>query len=297
MMVKKTATRNVLSVVLCVAVFLCLSGQLSHVRPLAAASGATASLHVVKYDSDANTILAGRTIDYQWMEKNLPVQGDGVTHYYHQGPVFDGDPWDPGESVNLKDKGAVRGTDVKDLCDLVGGMSPDDEVILRAVDGWSTRLAYSNIYEPSDRQGPVVLCWFKGTDGGDGQGSSYPGNDGYNEAIQVVFMAQTKNGEGKYVFGNSDMQACLPEEKYQHFYEGLPSTNGLSGKWIDAVVVCPAGSTPDVADGDTHAATEASRRIPWLPIGLGAAGLLMVAVGVCLIIRKRGQSGAPTGGS
>jgi hypothetical protein len=43
------------------------------------------------------------------MEANLPVQGDGATHYYHQGPVFEGDKWDPEETANLKDKGAVMG--------------------------------------------------------------------------------------------------------------------------------------------------------------------------------------------
>ena len=28
------------------------------------------------------------TKTYQWLEANLPVLGDGTTHYYHQGPVF-----------------------------------------------------------------------------------------------------------------------------------------------------------------------------------------------------------------
>jgi hypothetical protein len=297
MMVKKAATIAVLSTVLCVAV-LCVSSQLPCLQPLLAATGATKSLHVVKYDRNG-TVLAERTVNYQWMEKTLPVQGDGVTHYYHQGPVFEGDVWDPGESVNLKDKGAVKGTDVRDLCDLVGGMSPDNEIMLKGVDGWSTRLAYTNVCEPSDRQGPVVLCWYKGSDGDDADsyGSGYPGEDAYSEAIQIVFMARTTNAEGQYVFGNSDMQACLPEEEYQHFYEGLPSTNGLSGKWIDTVAIYPIGSAPIVPDNDTHAVpADASGRIPWLPIGLGGAGLLMVGVAVYLVVRGRGQASPPMGG-
>jgi hypothetical protein len=288
----------VLPTVVCVAVLLCVSAELSHVQSVAAAGGATTSLHVAKYDSDGDTILAGRTIDYQWMEKNLPVQGDGVTHYYHQGPVFEGDMWDPSESVNLKDKGAVKGTDVRDLCELVGGMSPNDEVMLKAVDGWSTILAYSNIYEPSDRQGPVVLCWYKGSDSGDEyeQGSGYPGRAAYDQAIQIVFMSRTANAEGKYVFGNSDMQVCLPEERYQHFYEGLPSTNGLSGKWIDEVAIYPTGSEPNTPDSDTPSATvDASSGIPWLPIGLGGAGLVMVCVAIYLLVRERGRARPPMG--
>jgi len=57
--------------------------------------------------------------------------------------------WDPQETSNLKDKGAVKGTAVKDLCDLVGGMSPGDEVSIIAVDRWHTDFAYSNIISPS----------------------------------------------------------------------------------------------------------------------------------------------------
>ncbi|MDD1634414.1 MAG: argininosuccinate synthase, partial [Methanomicrobiales archaeon] len=34
------------------------------------------------------TVMAERTVDYRWLEANLPVLGDGVTHYYQQGPVF-----------------------------------------------------------------------------------------------------------------------------------------------------------------------------------------------------------------
>ncbi len=284
---------------LCFAVMLCLSAQLSHAAPAVAAAGATTTLRVMKLDSEG-AVLGGRTVDYQWMEKNLPVQGDGVTHYYHQGPVFEGDMWDPGETVNLKDKGAVRGTDVGDLCELAGGMSPGDEVMLVAVDNWSTRLAYSNVYEPDDRQGPVVLCWYKGVDeaSADSHGYGYPAEDAFDQAIQIVFMARTANAEGKFVFGNSDMQVCLPEEEYQHFYEGLPSTNGLSGKWIDRVVICPAGSTPAIPDSDTHAAaTDSSGGTPWLPIAMGGAGLLMVGAAGYLLLRRKGRARPPAGGA
>ena len=93
------------------------------------AMAATTQLHIVKYAKDGITILNETTKTYQWMEANLPVLGDGATHYYSQGPTFnETDPWDDAEWQNIvpdRDWGAVKGTDVKDLCDLVGGMSAE----------------------------------------------------------------------------------------------------------------------------------------------------------------------------
>ncbi len=50
---------------------------------------ATTEVHIVRYAADGATVLQETTVDYRWMEENLPVLGDGETHYYHQGPVFD----------------------------------------------------------------------------------------------------------------------------------------------------------------------------------------------------------------
>ncbi len=215
-------------------------------------------MHVVKYAEDGVTVVDEETVSYQWMEKNLPKCGDGVTHYYHQGPSFDPDNlWDPDETVNLKDKGAVMGTNIKDLCDLVGGMAPGDEVLMHAVDNWTIKFKYANVYEPQDRQGTIALCWYNGEDALEGEryGEGYPSNNGYRTALQIVIMAKTTNAEGKYVFGNSDMQAVMPpEEGYSHFYqdsEGFwPSTNGLSGKWIDSIVIYPTGTAPEIPESD-----------------------------------------------
>jgi hypothetical protein len=244
------------------------------------AAGATTSLRIIRYTEDGTSILKAQTVTYQWMEQNLPVHGDGVTHYYHQGPIFEGDIWDPDETNNLKDKGAVKGTALRDLCDIVGGMKPGDEVAVYAVDGWHTEFAYSNVYEPSDRQGIITLCWYKGEGSGDEDfGAGYPGNDTYNAAIQIVFMAGTANGEGKYVFGNYDMKIALPEEKYQHFYEGIyPSTNGLSGKWITDIYIYNSMGKPDfkAAIEPMSEAPEKKNAVPWLAIALGTAGILLV---------------------
>jgi hypothetical protein len=251
------------------------------------AAGATTTVHLIRYGDDGVTVLTEEMVDYEWMMENLPVYGDGVTHYYHQGPVFEGDMWDPGETINLKDKGAVQGTSVRDLCDLVGGMNPEGELVIRSVDGYEIKQAYDNVYEPLDIQGPVVLCWYKSEDVGSSEdhGFGYPGNDAYSSALQIVFMAKTKNAEGKYVFGNSDMRISLPEEKYQHFYEGLPSTNGLSGKWISELRIYPAGAPSN--SGENAVPSADSDRIPWILIVLGAIGLLLVLMGIYMLVWKR----------
>ena len=92
-------------------------------------SAATTEVHIVKYAVDGTTVLNETTVTYQWMMNNLPVLGDGVTHYYAQGPVFKDAPvpvikdlirCNVTEDNNIveKDLGAVRGTNVTDLCDI-----------------------------------------------------------------------------------------------------------------------------------------------------------------------------------
>lgn len=256
---------------------------------VAVAANATTSVHIVKYDADG-TVLSETTKTYEWLQDNLPVQGDGITHYYHQGPVFEGDMWDPSEMLNLKDKGAVKGTAVKDLCELVGGMSPYNEVMLRAIDGWHTEFAYENIYEPLDEQGIITLCWYNGGDptSGEEYGIGYPGTTHYHSALQVVFMAGTVSPDGKYVFGNSDMKICLPDEKYQHFYEGLASTNGLSGKWISEIAIF-SGEAP-VKAGEKltpETDTNGTSSIPSLSLLLGIAGGVIVLTSGIIIFKSK----------
>ena len=49
---------------------------------------ATTELTITKYASDRVTILNQTTKDYTWLAANLPVFGNGYTHYYMQGPIF-----------------------------------------------------------------------------------------------------------------------------------------------------------------------------------------------------------------
>jgi len=265
----------------------------------ASAAGSTSNVHIIKYAADGETMLAEKTVSYEWMQQMLKIYGDGKTHYYHQGPIFDGDKWDPEEIRNLKDKGAVKGTSVKDLCDLLGGMSDGDEVMLVAVDGWHAEFAYANIYQPLDRQGIIALCWYNGgyAQDSEGYGQGYPGNNAFESALQLVFMTGVPNPEGKFVFGNSDMKLALPQEKYQHFYEGqYPSTNGLSGKWIAEVRIysggIPAGlkidyTTANYPPAEHDSNSGAGQSIPWIPIAMGAVGILVLLGGVFFFTRFR----------
>ena len=205
----------------------------------------TTAIHVVKYAADGTTVLNETTVDYYWMEANLPVQGDGKTHYYHQGPVFTDlkeDQWDRNESTNFKDMGAVKGTAVRDLCDLLGGMAPGDEVMVKSGDGYHVEFPYSNIYKPDPRQGTITVAWFNGDESsvGERQGTGHPPD--YHVGMRLVFFADNStNREGKHIFGNQDMREAMPAETIHLFDNLYPSTSGYTVKWVDEVRIYPGG--------------------------------------------------------
>jgi hypothetical protein len=205
----------------------------------------TTAIHVVKYSADGTTVLNETTVSYHWMEAYLPVQGDGKTHYYHQGPVFADEKeaqWDVNETTNFKDMGAVRGTAVRDLCDLAGGMSPDDEVMMKAGDGYHVEFPYENIYSPDPRQGSIAVCWFNGEESatGERQGSGFP--PGYHTGMRLVILADNStNSAGKHVFGNQDMRAVMPAEMIHLFDNLYPSTSGYAVMWVNELRIYPGG--------------------------------------------------------
>jgi len=211
----------------------------------AANAAPSTAIHVVKYAADGSTILNETTVTYQWMEAYLPVQGDGTTHYYHQGPVFTDDKeaqWDANETTNFKDMGAVKGTAVRDLCELAGGMVPGDEVMVKAGDGYHVEFPYDNIYNPEPRQGPISVCWFNGEESslGERQGTGYPPD--YHVGMRLVFFADNStNAAGKHVFGNQDMREVMPAETIHLFDNLYPSTGGYTVKWVDEIRIYPGG--------------------------------------------------------
>ncbi len=208
------------------------------------AMAATTSVNIVKYAADGTTVLAQTSRTYQQMRDGMTVLGDGTTHYYHQGPVFvdDADPateetlrWNATENTNVleKDMGAVRGTNIKDLCDLVGGMSPGDELKVKSSDGWNMAFAYKNVYEYSSREGPMVLTWQK-----DGQ---YP-DTGYATGMRLVWFADTSvNPWGVHAFGNWDWHEAADPQYWYYNYgnqgEKYPTTTGLSAQVVSDILI------------------------------------------------------------
>lgn len=245
------------------------------------AMATTTSLHIQKIGVDGKTILAEKTVDYRWMEQNLPIEGDGTVHYYHQGPVFADDPdpaaeellrWNQPEDRNVreKDMGAVKGTKLPDLTDLVGGMNPGDTVRVKADDGFSRTFAYENVYNPPPRQGPMVITWFRADDG-------YVPD--YTTGMRLVFFADNAtNPWGIHAFGNWDWhESAAPE--YWYFYiqgnERYPTTTGLSVQSVSEITVYQGNNS---AGSGTNATSGPSPVLEALLIvcAFGLAGLFLM---------------------
>jgi uncharacterized repeat protein (TIGR02059 family) len=262
------------------------------------ASAATTSLTITKLASDGTTILEQKTVTFQELRDGMladgteiPIMGDGTTHYYHQGPVFIDDPdeeteqmlrWNQAEDTNwdTKDMGALKGTNLTDLCNLVGGMADGDRIKVIASDGWSKYFAYKNVYQYSvDREGPMVVCWYKN--------GLYP-DSGYNEGMRLIWFAAATWKEGPTsivglpsgfynVFGNWDWHEAADPEYWYYYMSGgekYPTTTGISGQVVakltiystQAPPVAPvAAFTADVTSGDAPLAvnfTDQSTNIP-----------------------------------
>jgi hypothetical protein len=207
------------------------------------ASGATTSVTIIKYAADGTTVLEQTSVTYQWMQANLPVLGNGTTHYYHQGPVIIDNAdeateqalrWNPAEDTNVqeKDMGAVKGTNLKDLCNLVGGMSEGDELKVKASDGLSKWFAYKNVYQYSTREGPIGLTWYM---------NGYYPDTGYSDGMRLVWFADTSvNHWGIHAFGNYDWHEAAASEYWYYYVDGgeyYPTTTGLSVKYVSQLLI------------------------------------------------------------
>jgi hypothetical protein len=81
------------------------------------------------------------------------------------------------------------------------------------------------------------------------------------------------------------MRLCLPDEKYQHFYEGLPSTNGLSGKWISEIAIFTG--EPPLTPGELPDNQPNGDSLPLIPIALGVAGVTVIVGSAIIIFRRK----------
>jgi PKD repeat protein len=225
---------------------------------LAIPATAGSSVTIKKLASDGKTVIDQKTVTYQWLrdESGLAVWGDGVTNYWAQGPVFLDDPdpaveaelrWNADENKNTgessppesytKNWGAVKGTNVKDLCDLVGGMNAGETAFIAGTDNVGRTFAYQNIYEYSPVEGPMVLTWYKN--------GLYP-DTGYDEGMRLIWFADDSVNPWHYhIFGNYDWKLAADPAYYYYYQqtnldgtiEYYPTTTGLSVKWIGSVAI------------------------------------------------------------
>jgi PKD repeat protein len=223
----------------------------------APAAAYTTELTVTKYDP-YGSVLGTQTITWEQMRDTLPVYGDGVTHYYMHGPTFDESSfdllWDPIEEVNIdsRDYGAAMGTDVKDLCDIIGGAEPGDTIQIKAEDNFAKWFDYEDVYDPEPEQGNMVVTWYT-ADTAEG-GGGYVSDGSYDTGMRLLFFADTStNPWGKHVHGIWDMHETLPASRWHYYYGGAfwPSSSGLSVKYVSQINIyqpnlftCDAAGNP-----------------------------------------------------
>jgi PKD repeat protein len=232
---------------LVVAILLSLLPALAGPRP-AVAAGPTTSLTVTKYDAHGN-IAGTQTVTYQWMEANLPVQGDGTIRYYAQAPTFNNTDfntvWNAAEDVNVgnRDYGRPKGTDVKDLCNLVGGATPGCTIKIKAADNFYKWFDYENVYDPEPSQGKMVVCWYNADLG-------YVPT--YDTGMRLLFFADTSvNLNGWHIFGDWDMHETLPESRWHYFSGQWPSSGGLSVQIVSNIDIYEPNLISCDASGNT----------------------------------------------
>ena len=269
-----------------VAMLLCIAALVSAVVSVQAT--ATTQVTVTKYAANNySTVVNSTTLNYSQMNASLTVYGDGITDYFHQGPIFtdewnssncpiyedwtdeqcygdhsgmgDYDVWDRNETMNFKTKGSPKGTDIKDLCEQVGGMSLGDEIQVHANDNLKKWFNYTNVYNNranetlNNMQGRMVLTWYAY--------DNYTGTPDYYSGMRLVFFANTTThvnttcGENDlYVFGDWDMHECLAPWYWYYYYRAgvlYPSTNGLSVKYVDQLNIYPPHLHDFNTTGDT----------------------------------------------
>lgn len=228
------------------------------------AAEASTEITIEKYDAKGN-LIAEKTVDYQWMEQNLPVIGDGETVYYMQGPIFEGDIWDPTESINVleREMGPVKGTSARDLCDLVGGAGENDIITFIPNDGFTpVSLPQDVIYNPPERMGTLFLAWYN---------ANYGYVPDYELGIIMVFTADTSvNPWGYHVFGIDDMVMTLPQEYWTYYDTKYPNSNRLSMKYVEKIAIRPGAETTSATTAAPTQALGFGILLIFASIGLGA---------------------------
>ncbi len=241
--------KNITAILLCLSIL--ISPFLAFPNPSLASAGTT-SVTITKYDAHGNVIGTPLTVTWEQMRDgymNMPVYGDGVTHYYCEGPNFNeartfDTLWDPTEgpedpkvgNINSRDYGAAKGTDVKDLCNLVGGATPGDTITIKATDGFTKVWDYENVYNPDPRMGRLILTWY--TKDAQETETGYV-SDNYSTGMRLLFFTNVTDSSNppRHVFGDYDEYLTMPENRWYCYYDGQywPTTSGLSAKWVSYI--------------------------------------------------------------
>lgn len=140
------------------------------------------SITVKKVTTDG-TVISETSKTWEELKTTFDVIGDGELIYAVQGPVMDSlagtdESWDVNEefpaaytNTRFKVEDVVKGTSVKELVDLVGGMKKGDLLRFTSADGLVTELVdgYAYLYNPEPEMGTMFLAWSRnGADGPSG---------------------------------------------------------------------------------------------------------------------------------
>ena len=239
-------------------------------------------IHIVKLGTDGKTVINETNVDYKWMEENLQVIGDGVKVYKYEGITNNPeDVWDSNQTFpgGFKIEAAVKGTLVKDLVNLVGGMDPGTVATLVASDGYETKLAYPSIYPNPDalkKAGEPFIAWDKDgkivTDLKDGYQLFFTGGD--DNIFSLWDMHETMDSNHwHYYWGDGGVQYASgaglaakkikeikvysePESEWELILDGTAIgglKSNISSGYFDSALVCQFGSnhiaTYEDADG------------------------------------------------
>ncbi len=136
--------------------------------------------------------------------------------------------------------GRNKGTNIKDLCNLVGGMKSGETVKIWD-GGFSKIFPDDNVYNPDPRQGPMIISWWF-------NGSYVPG---FSDGMRLLFLADTStNPSGFHCYGAWDMNQTL-DPAYHYFYYNsgdptpfYPTTTGLSVKYVNEILIYSEDSAP-----------------------------------------------------
>ena len=260
---------------------------------------ATTEVTVTKYAANNYSIEQDETtVNYTWMMENLDIYGGGETHYFFQGPIFQGEwedvhpndtwndtaicngdtipgtsvaltnapacieaeRWNPAEDTNCgagavpKDLGAVNGTDVNDLCDLVGGLAAGDSVKVQASDNFAKEFPAEVFYDPDPAVGRGILCWYTADCEEGFTGTGYVPD--FTIGMRLAFLADNStNPWEEHIFGLKDMVENFPSVTWHYYYSGedgfYPSCGGFQVKWVNRVKIYPPHLHDFNETGDT----------------------------------------------